>query len=197
MISFKGAHVPKPVIMFAVHFYLRYGVSYRDLEEIMAEPGVTIDHGTLNRWGVKDAPGMAGLHRSGKRRPRSPCGWMRRTSTCGVTGCISSALSTGMAKHLISCRLKSAIHSRPISAAPARRQQVHDVLISQELALAGWFSEWPGMRALVGARLCTWFLGTLGLPLVARGARAQWLGGIFEVLLAPFALRIAGRSLRL
>ena len=54
--------------MFAVYFYLRYGVSYleqethrdvfacarlRDLEEIMAERGVTVDHATLNRWGVK------------------------------------------------------------------------------------------------------------------------------------------------
>ena len=53
MISFKGAHVPKPVIMFAVSFYGRYGVSYRDLEEIMAERGVTVDHATLNRRVLK------------------------------------------------------------------------------------------------------------------------------------------------
>ena len=59
MISFKGAHVPKPVITFAVYFYLRYGVSYRDLEEIMAERGVTVDDATLNRWGVKHAPEVA------------------------------------------------------------------------------------------------------------------------------------------
>ena len=32
-ISFKGAHYPKEVILHAVFFYLRYGVSYRDLEE--------------------------------------------------------------------------------------------------------------------------------------------------------------------
>ena len=37
MISFKGAHFPKEVILYAVFFYVRYGVSYRDLEEIMAE----------------------------------------------------------------------------------------------------------------------------------------------------------------
>ncbi len=48
-ISFKGAHFPKEVILHAVFFYLRYGVSYRDLEEIMAERGVTVDHATLNR----------------------------------------------------------------------------------------------------------------------------------------------------
>ena len=37
-------------------FYVRYGVSYRDLEEIIAERGVEIDHATLNRWVVKFSP---------------------------------------------------------------------------------------------------------------------------------------------
>ena len=39
-IDFKGNHFPKSVILYAVFFYVRYGVSYRDLEEIMAERGV-------------------------------------------------------------------------------------------------------------------------------------------------------------
>ncbi|MGB7269699.1 MAG: IS6 family transposase, partial [Albidovulum sp.] len=52
-IDFKGSHFPKIVILYAVFFYVRYGVSYRDLEEIMAERGVEIDHATLNRWVVK------------------------------------------------------------------------------------------------------------------------------------------------
>ena len=50
--DFKGAHYPKSVILFAVFFYLRYPVSYRDLEEIMEERGVDVDHATLNRWVV-------------------------------------------------------------------------------------------------------------------------------------------------
>ncbi len=50
MILFKGAQYPKDVILFAVFFYVRYGVSYRDLEEIMAERGISVDHTTLNRW---------------------------------------------------------------------------------------------------------------------------------------------------
>ena len=53
MISFKGAQFPKDVILFAVFFYVRYTVSYRDLEEIMAERGVNVDHATLNRWVAK------------------------------------------------------------------------------------------------------------------------------------------------
>lgn len=56
MIVFKSVHYPKPVILHAVFFYLRYAVSYRDLEEILAERGVTVDHATLNRWVVKFSP---------------------------------------------------------------------------------------------------------------------------------------------
>ena len=41
MISFKGAQFPKDVILFAMFFYVRYTVSYRDLEEIMNRSGFT------------------------------------------------------------------------------------------------------------------------------------------------------------
>ncbi|MEW7009798.1 IS6 family transposase [Lentilitoribacter sp. EG35] len=53
MIDFKGSHYPKEMILYAVFFYARYAVSYRDLEEIMAERGVVVDRATLNRWVVK------------------------------------------------------------------------------------------------------------------------------------------------
>lgn len=66
-ISFKGAHYPKEVILYAVFFYLRYGVSYRDLEEIMAERGVELDHATLNRWVSRYAGLVADASRYKKR----------------------------------------------------------------------------------------------------------------------------------
>ena len=59
MISFKGAHFPMDVILYAVFFYVRYTVSYRDLEEIMAERGVQVDHTTLSRWVTKYAAQVA------------------------------------------------------------------------------------------------------------------------------------------
>ncbi|MEM9670916.1 MAG: IS6 family transposase [Pseudomonadota bacterium] len=59
MISFKGRHFPKDVILFAVFFYLRYPVSYHDLEEIMQERGVDVDHATLNRWVIDYSPRVA------------------------------------------------------------------------------------------------------------------------------------------
>ena len=68
MISFKGAQFPKDVILFAVFFYVRYTVSYRDLEEIMAERGVEVDHATLNRWVAKYSPLIA----TSARRRKAP-----------------------------------------------------------------------------------------------------------------------------
>jgi putative transposase len=38
------------VILYAVFFHARYAVSFRDLEEIMAERGIQVDHATLNGW---------------------------------------------------------------------------------------------------------------------------------------------------
>jgi putative transposase len=47
------------VILHAVFVYVRYGFSCRDLEEIMADWGLEIDHTTLNRWVVKFLPLIA------------------------------------------------------------------------------------------------------------------------------------------
>jgi len=67
MVDFKGTHYPKSVILFAVFFYLRYPVSYRDLEEIMEERGVDVDHATLNRWVVNYSPLIAAKAQAKKR----------------------------------------------------------------------------------------------------------------------------------
>jgi putative transposase len=66
-IDFNGVHYPKSVILHAVFFYVRYAVSYRDLEEIMAERGVVVDHATLNRWVVKFSPLIAASAQARKR----------------------------------------------------------------------------------------------------------------------------------
>ncbi|WP_263459115.1 IS6 family transposase [Bathymodiolus platifrons methanotrophic gill symbiont] len=67
MLSFKGTHFQKDVILYAVFFYVRYGVSYRDLEEIMEERGVEVDHATLNRWVIRYSPAIAVKAKSQKR----------------------------------------------------------------------------------------------------------------------------------
>ena len=78
MVDFKGAHYPKSVILFAVFFYLRYHVSYRDLEEIMEERGVDVDHATLNRWVVNYSPLIAAKAQA-KKRPTATSWRMEET----------------------------------------------------------------------------------------------------------------------
>lgn len=67
MISFAGTQFPKDVILFAVFFYVRYGVSYRDVEEIMEERNVNVDHATLNRWVIKYSSSLALAAKKNKR----------------------------------------------------------------------------------------------------------------------------------
>ena len=47
------------MIQYAAYFYGRFAVSYRDLEEIMAERGVDVDHATLNQWVEKYSVAVA------------------------------------------------------------------------------------------------------------------------------------------
>lgn len=54
--SFAGFRFPPDVIMLAVRWYLRFGLSYRDLEELLAERGVEVDHVTLYRWVQRFTP---------------------------------------------------------------------------------------------------------------------------------------------
>jgi IS6 family transposase len=45
-----GYRSPREVIALAVRWYLRYGLSYHDVEELLAERGITVDHVTVYRW---------------------------------------------------------------------------------------------------------------------------------------------------
>jgi transposase-like protein len=48
--SFKWRHFQPDMILLCVRWYLRYALSYRDLEELMLERGLHIDHTTIYRW---------------------------------------------------------------------------------------------------------------------------------------------------
>ncbi len=73
MISFKGVQYPKSVILYAVYFYVRFPASYRDLEEIMAERGVNLDHATLNRWVERYAGAIA--EEAHRQKAPTGCSW--------------------------------------------------------------------------------------------------------------------------
>ena len=54
--SFAGFRFPPEVILLAARWYLRYGLSYRNLEELLAERGIEVDHVTLYRWVQRFTP---------------------------------------------------------------------------------------------------------------------------------------------
>src|SRR5262245_46379563 len=56
MMDFKGSQFEKEIILWGVRWYVAYPISYRQLEEMMGERGVAVDHSTLNRWVIKYAP---------------------------------------------------------------------------------------------------------------------------------------------
>jgi putative transposase len=63
-VSFKGAHFPRDIILTCVRWYEAYPLSYRHVEELMQERGVSVDHTTVNRWVVKYSPLLeAAFHR--------------------------------------------------------------------------------------------------------------------------------------
>jgi transposase-like protein len=57
--AFSGFRFPPDVIVLAVRWYLRFGLSYRDVEELLVERGVEVDHVTIYRWVLRFTPLLA------------------------------------------------------------------------------------------------------------------------------------------
>ncbi len=57
--AFAGYRFPPEVITLAVRWYLRFGLSYRDVEELLAERGIEVDHVSIYRWVQRFAPEFA------------------------------------------------------------------------------------------------------------------------------------------
>jgi hypothetical protein len=73
-----GRHFEATLIVQAVSWYLRYALSYRDIEEMLLERGLTIDHSTINRWVLASAPAIERRLRQ-SRKPH--CGSVRVDET--------------------------------------------------------------------------------------------------------------------
>ena len=67
MIDFKGSQFELEIILWGVRWYVAYPISYRQLEEMMKERGVEVDHSNLNRWVLKYAPALENSFRQYKR----------------------------------------------------------------------------------------------------------------------------------
>lgn len=70
MVDFKGHRFAKDIILICVRWYVAYPLSYRNLQEMMAERGVQVDHTNIYRWVQKFTPKLESVfRRSGNKRP--------------------------------------------------------------------------------------------------------------------------------
>src|SRR5512144_1206348 len=68
MIDFKGHRFESDIILTSVRWYLAYPLSYRNLEEMIEERGIAVDHSNLYRWVQKFTPKLEAAFRKGKKR---------------------------------------------------------------------------------------------------------------------------------
>jgi len=66
--AFAGFRFPSDVIVLAVGWYLRFGLSYRDVEALLAERGIEVDHVTVYRWVQRFTPLLAEAARPCRHR---------------------------------------------------------------------------------------------------------------------------------
>jgi IS6 family transposase len=70
--AYAGHRFPPEVITLAVRLYLGFGLSYRDVEELLAERGIEVDHVTIFRWVQRFAPEFAEAARARHRPAERP-----------------------------------------------------------------------------------------------------------------------------
>ncbi|SXJ87629.1 transposase for IS26 [Klebsiella pneumoniae] len=86
MNPFKGRHFQRDIIRWAVRWYCKYGISYRELQEMLAERGVNVDHSTIYRWVQRYAPEMEKRLRWYWRNPSDLCPWHMDETYVKVNG---------------------------------------------------------------------------------------------------------------
>src|SRR5436305_6912821 len=68
-LSYRGHRFPASVIQHAIWLYLRFTLSYRDVEELLAERGLDLSYETVRRWVLKFGPLIARRLRRSRTRP--------------------------------------------------------------------------------------------------------------------------------
>src|SRR5205823_3797138 len=68
-LSYRRHRFPAPINQHAIWLYLRFTLSYRDVEELLAERGLEVSYETVQRWLLKFGPGFARRLRRSRPRP--------------------------------------------------------------------------------------------------------------------------------
>ena len=100
----RGYRFPAEVILWAVRRYLQFPISYRDLEAMLADRGVAVDHTTMYRWVQRFAPELEKRLRRHLRPCRGPWHVDETYVRVGAaSGATCTAPSTARARRSISC----------------------------------------------------------------------------------------------
>jgi hypothetical protein len=80
VLNIKRMRFPIDVILACIRWYTAYPLSYRYLEEMMQEHGVSVDHSSINRWAICFLPLVEKMARNTSARSGAAGAWMRPTS---------------------------------------------------------------------------------------------------------------------
>src|SRR5687768_7724268 len=132
--GFIGFRHPPEVITLAVRWYLRFGLSYRDLEELLAERGVEVDHVTLYRWVQRFTPLLAEAAKprrhavgGGGSSTRPTSRWPAGGATCTGPSTSTAQSSTrwyppgATPQQLVASSPRYRSTARPMRSLPTRR----------------------------------------------------------------------------
>jgi hypothetical protein len=123
--SFAGFRFPPEVITVAVRWYLRYGLSYRDVEEMLAERGMEVDHVTVYRWVQRFTPLLVDAARPCRHAPGDR--WCVDETYVKVTGrwVYLYRQSTSMARSATYCSPRSGIWQLLADSLPVPSTTAH------------------------------------------------------------------------
>jgi len=113
MIDFRGHRFERDLILTSVRWYLVYPLSDRNLEEMLAERGVEVDHSSVYRWVQKFTPQLEAAFRKGQKRPVGTR-WRMDETYIKIKGQwkTSTALLIRTARRSTSCSRRIVIRSR-------------------------------------------------------------------------------------
>jgi hypothetical protein len=111
--AFAGFRFPPDVIVLAVRWYLRFALSYRDLEELLVERGVEVDHVTIYRWVQRFTPLLAEAARPCRHTVGAAGRSTRPTPRLLASGATSTALSTSSTRSSTYSCLGAAMGRQP------------------------------------------------------------------------------------
>lgn len=75
LLNFSGRHFKSEIIMMAIRWYLSYSLSYREVEELLLERGISVDHSTIQRWVERYGKELESIFRKKHKRYGAYTSW--------------------------------------------------------------------------------------------------------------------------